>query len=96
MKTKQEARVGSRINKNFIGMMDNSYTYWYDSTMNRWITGDNINFDIHMISSHKSVNSIRAFRKALKKAPKNIKFRLVSRYKNHDVFGVGDNINYND
>jgi len=40
-------------------------------------------------SSHQSCKSVKAFRRKLKKAPKGVKFILVSKWEGYNVEGIG-------
>ena len=50
----------------------------------------------HGCSSHQRCDSVRAFRRKLKKAPYGVTFILVNRCVGYDVHGVGTNKEYND
>ncbi len=74
---------------------DNSLRMWrmkkfvYDEVSHEW----KIEEGISCYLSSVTCNSIRAFRRRLKKAPKGIPFLLVSRYRKCDVLGIGSKKN---
>lgn len=86
MKLKFDAQKLSRVKARFRGMTTFKPGYWYHDS-GRWEyrpmqLGDGW-------SSHQPCCSVRAFRRKLKKAPAGVKFILCSRFKGHDVHGVG-------
>jgi len=85
MKLKYEARKRTRINYRFMGFTTFEQGWWHNHDENRWEKNpSNCNY-----GSHEPCRSVRAFRRKLKKAPKGVKFILVSRWKGYDVTGFG-------
>ena len=81
-----EASKHSRIKSRFHGITCFEKTLWYNETKNIWeerMKGKD------MYSSHQDCNSVRAFRRKLKNCPAGVEFVLLSRWKNHDVYGIG-------
>jgi len=78
---KYQAQKGNRIKHTFFDMT----TYvpiWWDGK--EWTADPN---RTKPYSSHCPCDSVRAFRRRLKKAPRGVEFILVSRWKGHDVMG---------
>jgi len=76
-----EAPKRQRVFHTFIGMT-NFDDYWWDGK--EWVLAPN---HANNYSSHCNCNSLRAFRRRLKKAPKGVEFILVSRWKGYDIYG---------
>jgi hypothetical protein len=56
--------------------------YWWIYSLKEWRKDAE-----GLCSSHCECNSVRAFRRRLKKCPKSVEFILVSRWKGYDVYG---------
>lgn len=72
----------------FCSQDENNY-WWFDYGSNQWLN-DMTLLTKKGFSSHQDCKSVKAFRRKLKKAPKGIKFILVSRWKGYDVIGYGN------
>lgn len=87
MKLKYQASKGTRIKKSrFFGMTPIDTNWEYNLDLKRW---ENKRSLIHELQSYQDCNSVRAFRRKLKKAPKGIKF-VLRRWHGYDVYGVGN------
>ena len=81
---KFKSQQGSRIKYLFVGITTFETGWWFNESKKEWEfkpdmrTGD--------YSSHQDCNSVRAFRRKIKKCPTGVEFRLVSRWFNHDVY----------
>lgn len=90
MKLKYEAPKGQRFKKTCfwfgVRRKNGSSILWYDKTINQWtdqhITG-------HSYATHQKCNSIKAFRRMLKKLPKGVVFELDTGKVGCNVIGVG-------
>ena len=87
MKIKYNAQKGTRINYRFMGFTTFENGWWFNHNTNRW--EQNPEAGEKGYSSHQNCRSVKAFRRKLKKAPKGVKFILVSRWVGHDVEGTG-------
>lgn len=87
MKLKYEAKKRTRIKYRFLGMTTYNLGWWFNYNSNKWeyypSAGEK------GCSTHQQCNSVRAFRRKLKKAPIGVEFILVSGWIGHDVTGVG-------
>jgi hypothetical protein len=87
MKLKYESKKPQRVKRYFMG-----YTtyeeWWYNLTLKKW---ENNKSPLYSYSTHAPCNSVKAFRRKLKKAPFGIEFILISRYEGHNVTGIGGN-----
>ena len=79
-----EAQKRSRIKHTFMGITTYESIWWWDDDNKEW---NNKTEEMKHFSSHCECNSVRAFRRRLKKCPKGIEFILVSRWKGYDVYG---------
>ena len=86
MKLIYQAPRRMRIKHSFIGMTTFDSYWMYDEEDKKWVGELK-----HKGCSHQHCNSVRAFRRKLKKAPKGVKFILVSRWMGYDVYGTGTN-----
>lgn len=89
MKLKYQAKKRTRINHSFIGITPESVGYWYNLDKKIWEC--NPEHGLYRYSKAQRCNSIKAFRRKLKKAPKGVRFILVSRFKGYNVIGKGSN-----
>jgi len=87
MKLKYNAQNRTRINYRFIGFTTFESGWWFNYNTNRW--EQNPKAGDKGYSSHQSCRSVKAFKRKLKKAPKGVKFILVSRWIGYDVEGKG-------
>jgi hypothetical protein len=89
MKVKHKAQKRTRINYGFIGFYAETECggWWYNKTLKEW--QHNPKMGQHTFGSHQDCDSVRAFRRKLKSAPKGVTFVLVSKWVGHDVYGVG-------
>lgn len=89
MKIKYDAQKGTRINYRFIGFttFEEGWSFSYDT--NRWERNTHLGNLKKGCCSHQDCRSVKAFRRKLKKAPKGVKFTLVSRWVGHSVEGIG-------
>jgi hypothetical protein len=78
-----QAQKRSRIKHTFIGMTTYE-SIWWDDDAKKWSEKYD---EMKRFSSHCDCNSVRAFRRRLKKCPKSVEFILVSRWKGYDVYG---------
>lgn len=83
---KYQAQKRSRIFHTFIGMTTFD-DYWWIPSLKEWREDSNG----LACSSHCDCNSLRAFRRRLKKAPKDVEFILVSRWHGFDIYGKRTN-----
>lgn len=67
---------------------DENNDWWFDYESNQWLN-DMTLLGKKGFSSHQWCRSVKAFRRKLKKAPKGVKFILVSKWKRHDIIGYG-------
>jgi len=94
MKLKYDKQKRGRIKHSFFDMTTFGGNWWFSEKENKW-------YDTypemltHGCSSHQPCNSVRAFRRKLKKAPDGVKFKLISGFIGYDVYGVGTNKEYN-
>jgi hypothetical protein len=86
MKLKFDLPKGQRINHSFLGFTTFEGDWIFNEKLKRWENGELQKGCIY--SSHQDCNSVRAFRRKLKKAPKGINFTLVGRWWNCDVNGI--------
>lgn len=77
-----------RIKNRFFGMTTFQDFWMWDEGAKKWT--DDLGLRQGFCSSHCDCNSVRAFRRRLKTAPKNVEFILVSRYKGYDVYGINN------
>jgi len=61
--------------------------WWFNYNTNSW--EQNPKPGDKGYSSHQDCRSVKAFRRKLKKAPKGVKFILISRWVGYDVEGTG-------
>ena len=87
MKLKYKAQKRTRINYRFMGFTTFENGWWFNYNTNRW--EQNPKAGEKGYSSYQSCRSVKAFRRKLKKAPKGVKFILVSRWVGYDVEGTG-------
>ncbi|MDD4781826.1 MAG: hypothetical protein PHT02_14650 [Tissierellia bacterium] len=92
MKLKYEANIPQRIKRYFMGYTTLNEEWWYNLSLNKW---ENDKSPLYSYCTHAPCNSIKAFRRKLKKAPLGVEFVLVNRYSNHNVKGIGGGINKN-
>ena len=85
MKLNYKAKKNKRINYGFMGFTTEDW--WFDYSANKWVK--DLVIDGRQFSSHQDCKSVRAFRRKLKKAPKDVKFVLCSRWMKNDVIGYG-------
>jgi hypothetical protein len=85
MKLRFEAKKKSRIKNSLYGI-SHCGDLWYNSKTN-WV--QNPDFSKGGYGTCQPCKSVRAFRRKLKKAPKGERFILRSKWKRHDVYGVG-------
>ena len=86
MKLIFDAQKRLRVKHNFRGMTTFEQGWWHNHDLNKWQNppDEDCNY-----GSHQPCTSVRAFRRKLKNAPRGIKFILCSKWKGHDVHGVG-------
>lgn len=91
MKIKFKLRKGSRFKSQFRQMWELGLNWYWDEKNKKWVKCDSDEFrnNIDWMSSDAPCKSIRAFRRKLKSAPKNLTFILDSRFVGCDVSGVG-------
>ena len=87
MKIKYQAEKLKRINHGFMGFKCLERGWWHNHDLNRW--EENPKHGEYNYGTHKPCNSVKAFRRLLKKAPKGLKFMLINRYKYSHVYGFG-------
>jgi hypothetical protein len=87
MKLKYNAQNRTRINYRFMGFTTFENGWWFNHNTNSW--QQNPKAGEKGYSSHQNCRSVKAFRRKLKKAPKGVKFILVSRWVGYDVEGIG-------
>lgn len=87
MKVKYKAKKRIRINYGFVGFTSIENGWWFDYDSNEWVHQPIISNKGY--SSHQPCNTVRAFRRKLKSAPKGVKFILQSRWTGYDVIGYG-------
>ena len=87
MKLKFDAPKGTRFKKGFLGFEADNRDWMFNCDLKKWEQEMDHKYGY---SSHRPCNSIKAFRRMLKTAPKGVKFRLVSIYVGYDVYGYGD------
>lgn len=87
MKLKYNAQKRTRINYSFIGFTTFENGWWFNHNTNSWEQNPKVGEKGY--SSHQNCRSVKAFRRKLKKAPKGVKFILVSRWVGYDVEGTG-------
>jgi hypothetical protein len=87
MKLKYNALNRTRINYRFMGFTTFETGWWFNYNTNSW--EQNPKAGEKGYSSHQDCRSVKAFRRKLKKAPKGVKFILVSRWVGYDVEGTG-------
>ena len=87
MKLKYEEQKGFRINYKFMGFSTHEQGWWFSNNSNKW--EKNPEAGENGYSSHQDCKSMKAFRRKLKKAPKGVKFYLVSRWVGYGIDGVG-------
>ena len=93
MKLRYQAKKGSRVNSRFLHVKASAGSLiWYCDFGKRWEHDTCDEIDWH--STTQKCNSIRAFRRKLKKAPYGVEFVLESKYVGFDVFGKGSNTNF--
>jgi hypothetical protein len=87
MKLRFSKQKSQRVKKRFIGFcaVDRTH-YWFEELSQSWKQSNEC---VGPSSSHQDCNSVRAFRRKLKTAPKGVKFVLVSRWRGFDVDGTG-------
>lgn len=61
--------------------------WWFNFNTNKWEQNPKVGEKGNC--SHQSCKTVKAFRRKLKKAPKGVKFILVSRWVGYDVEGTG-------
>lgn len=88
MKLRYEAPKGQRIKYKFFGMTTFQDFWMWDEGTRKWI--DNLDLQQGTCSSHCDCNSIRAFRRRLKNAPKDVEFILENRYVGCNVYGINN------
>ena len=84
---KYQANKRSRINYGFIGITTRESGWWYHESTKQWMNHNMPYYesDGKGFSSHQDCNSVRAFRRKLKKCPKGVKFILVNKWVGYDV-----------
>ena len=87
MKVKYEAKKRTRINYCFMGFTTFESGWWFNYNTNKW--EQNPKAGEKGYSSHQECNSVKAFRRKLKKAPRGVEFILVSRWVGYNVTGFG-------
>ena len=87
MKLKYKTQKQSRINYMFMGFTPVKSNWWFDYNTNKWSETPTIGEKGY--GSHQDCNTVKAFRRKLKYAPKGVEFRLVSRWVGYDVIGIG-------
>lgn len=85
-KLKYESVKRSRIKSRFFGLTTNT-DYWFDHGLQRWVLPSEKSGND--LSNYQHCNSVRAFRRRLKNAPKGVEFILCNRYKSQNVKGIG-------
>lgn len=98
MKLKYSQSKGGRIKRGFCGFTTfdepEPGCWWvYDLTAGCWVGNVSKRHESHSFSSHAPCNSVRAFRRMLKKAPEGVQFVLCSFWKRNDVIGYGQKRN---
>jgi hypothetical protein len=87
MKIKHNKRKHAKINYGFVGFEAVKDHYWYNLTTKTWGYSPKVGDGLY--STIRRCNSVRAFRRMLKSAPKGVEFILLSIYKGYDVYGKG-------
>ena len=85
---KYQAIKSSRIKYGFMGITTFEGEWRYHKDLHEWVNhDDNYEWDGSGYSSHQPCKSVRAFRRKLKKCPKEVEFILVSRWIGHNIIG---------
>jgi len=87
MKLKYNAKKLARINYGFKGFMSVETGWWFSYNTNKWEWNPKAGEKGY--SSHQDCNTVKAFRRKLKSAPKGVEFILVSKWKECHVKGFG-------
>jgi hypothetical protein len=87
MKLIFEATKNNRIKSQMTELEAVDHTWAWNCDLKKW-TQDVTN-NKYSYSSHRPCRSVRAFRRMLKNAPKDVKFKLWNKYEGHDVYGLG-------
>lgn len=91
MKLKYKAKKGQRVNYLFMGMTTFENDWWYIEDLKKWVNNPK---DLpYNKSTHQPCKSVKAFKRKLKKAPIEVEFILVSRWKDCNVIGKGSKTN---
>lgn len=69
-----------------MGMTTFEQGWWYNLDLKKWELDPPEDYNY---STHQPCRSTKAFRRKLKKAPKDVEFVLVSRWVGFDVIGKG-------
>lgn len=86
---KYQAPKGKRIKHSFHGFTTLEPGWWYDKVNKLWTNDYIFKNKEGSFSTHQPCNSLRAFRRKLKKAPKGVEFVLVSHWVGYDIYGKG-------
>ena len=84
MKIKFEAKKGQRLTKGFIGFEPVNYDWMWNCDLKEWT--QELEVGKYEYSSSRPCKSLKAFKRMLKNAPKNVKFRLWNKYIGYDVY----------
>lgn len=87
MKLKFDCKKGFRVKYKFLGMTTFEDGWYFSYDTNSWQFYPSATAKGY--SSHQRCNSVRAFRRKLKSAPKGVMFILESRWVGYNVTGYG-------
>lgn len=87
MKLKYKIRRRLRINSRFVWMKSLDFDWWYNEDLNKWEFKPDKRKGYHR--QHQDCQTMKAFRRKLKKAPKGVKFILATRWVGYDIEGTG-------
>lgn len=93
MKLKYKAKKHTRFNYGFMGLTTFTGNWWFHEDTKQWEDHSAPGYKSRSMgySSHQDCNSMKAFRRKLKKCPKGIGFILVSRWTHNNIIGYGSN-----
>jgi hypothetical protein len=86
IKIKFEKPRGQRIKTKFYAIECLQIGYWYDCDTKKWEIVDK--FEGKTLSSVEYCRTVKAFAKKLKTLPKDVEFRLYSKWVGYDVIGI--------
>ena len=88
MTIKYEKPKGSRIKRYFIGIETKNTELWWDCDKRKWFYGIENKDPESTVSNHVPCNTVRAFRRHLKKHPEiRGQATLINRYIGYNVYG---------